>query len=109
MDNTLSLKAPTNNIYTLPEQVREALPPAAMHGDMQPAGAPISATVLTHRCGKHLPAVLAALHWCQEIVVMDSSPGGGEIASPAKGRNNREDRRRSTGAMAVPSLLVAQQ
>ena len=30
-----------------------------------------------------------------------------KVASPAKGRNSRKDRRRSTGAMADPSLQVA--
>lgn len=59
-----------------------------MSADRQPAPHPISAVLITLNCAGSLPATLASLAFCEEIVVVDSgsTDGTAELAAAAGAR-----------------------
>jgi glycosyltransferase involved in cell wall biosynthesis len=58
-------------------------PAASAPGPRQSGRDPVSATVLTHNSRRHLRAVLAALAWCDEVVVLDSGSTDDTLALAA--------------------------
>ncbi|MES1167445.1 MAG: glycosyltransferase family 2 protein [Pseudomonadota bacterium] len=55
-----------------PRQFTATVHTVRPHRFAQPGTMPVSATIITKNSSAHLGKVLAALHWCDEVVVLDT-------------------------------------